>query len=139
MKKIILLAFFLGAFQNKFFALKFSETDTIRSKYQLTPVVRSEYEKFEPKFINWFYKVYCVKVKIKLSCAGCSNFFILTTFKVDSAGKIKIIETGEGKYCEREMSEKQKKEFLKGFNTITFPGLFYGKVFVFNFNRALKC
>ncbi|MBC7865760.1 MAG: hypothetical protein IAF38_22495 [Bacteroidia bacterium] len=140
MKIIILLFLFLAGCQTLSLArVKNISQDTIKSKYELDSLSRAEYEKFETKFSTWFYKKYCVKMKIKISCGGCSSFFFPVTFKVDSAGKIKITETGTGKFCGKELNARQKSELLKGLNNIVFSNLFYGKIIVFNFNRSLKC
>lgn len=113
--------------------------DTITYSFELDSLHRAEFEDFEKQFSHWFHNSYCKKMKIKISCAGCSRFYQHVVFAITNGGKIEIREARPGKFCGKELTEKQRKEFLKGFNNFVFTGFFSGKIVRFNFNRTLKC
>ncbi|MBC7865759.1 MAG: hypothetical protein IAF38_22490 [Bacteroidia bacterium] len=138
-KNILLFLIFMGCYAVIFAGEKTTDGDTIKSRYTLDSARKAEYGKFEDTFTSWFHKKYCVKMKIKISCNGCSRFYFPVTFKIDEKGKIVITETNPGLFCGKELTEKQKTEFVKGFQSIVFSKLFYGRVVFFNFNRALSC
>ena len=48
--------------------------DTIPATYYLDSANRPEMEKYENDFSKWFRDKYCKRMKIKITCAGCSRF-----------------------------------------------------------------
>jgi hypothetical protein len=139
MKKMIYTFFILTLFCTKTVSAQAHAPDTIHSERDIDSLHSAEWDTFLNNFNTWFHKSYCPKMKIKISCAGCSRFHLELILSINEKGKATLSKTGKENFCGKNLTQKQKEEFFKGIQRSTFSEYFRGKVIRFNFNRTLKC